>query len=598
MDEYDDFHDTPIDDLPLDDPPSDPRVVAFARPYGETDPNAPSAAALIEFTSREGKLVQMLVPAGDLTANPRKVHLELGNRGCLFTDAEHGKRVVKKLAAESPDRHILVTKVPGWHGEYYAFPDEWIYPGDQDAPDIHFDRNSQVKLGAFVERGNLEDWRKEVASAAKYSTRIRLMIALAFAAAILWLLKGKSFGLVIMGMSSKGKTLCLRTGASVAGLLGVNGLATFNGSLAAVEQQLLGHRDAFCPLDEIGAIEGSAKAVSALLKTLAFGIVGGGRRERSSQYEAAVNAVKADTRFIVGMTSEKSLAAIAQSADTRRARGEGLRILEIPAYGPHSTDVLDTAAAAKKFGTDVGARGRYAEALERACEAHQGVAQREFLRRVVNDPRATAKLEDAVRVFSAEASAVLPMTSWERRLTNSIAPAYAAAVLAAEYGILPWKLAATREALLRCLTDIIQHHRGFDHDKDGDARNEPTDDELVELFLDHVKSPVDLGKKADWLGRNAPVPNKPDGERVLKVKGAVKPLTRLLAPAAAFKAKFPPAARARLLKALKANGALILGPRADANIQQLQLAPVGPKRVSYYVFDAKVVRAMRLARTP
>lgn len=592
MDEYDDFHDTPIDNLPLEEGPPDPRVVAFARPYNEPDPNAPSAAVLIEFPNREGKTVQMLVPAGELTANPRKVHLELGNRGYMFTDADHGKRVVKKLAAESPARHVLVTKVPGWHGRHYILPDEVISPEEEDGSAIHFDRNSPVKLGAFVQRGSLDVWKSQVASAARYSTRIRLTISLAFAAPILWLLKGKSIGLAIVGLSSKGKTLCLRTGASVVGLIGANGLTTFNGSLSAVEQQLLGHRDAFCPLDEIGAIEGSPKEVAALLKTLAFGIVGGGRRERASQYEAAVSAVKADTRFIVGMTSETSLAAIARSAEVRRARGEGLRILEIPAYGPQALDVLDTEAAAKKFGTDVSARGHYAEALERACEANQGVAKREFLRRVVDDPLATAKLEDAVKVFRAEASAVLPMESWERRLTNSVAPAYAAAVLAIEYEILPWKVAATRKALLQCLTDMIQHHRSFQHDQQGDVRNEPTDDELVALFLDHVKSPVDLGKKADWLGRNGHLPNKPDRDQVLKVKGAVKPLTRLLAPAAAFKAKFPPAARARLLKALKANGALIPGPRADTCIHPLQLAPVGPKRVSYFVFDANIVRAM------
>jgi len=574
--------------------PSEPKIIAYVRPYNESDPNAPTAGVLIEFVNREAKRVRMITPSGELTANPRKVHLEIGNRGFVFADADHAKQIVQRLAAQTVTKHIGLTKVPGWHGDCYVLPDELIFPEGGEEPAIHFERNSLVKLGAYVQRGTLAGWQKEVASAAKYSTRIRLFIASGFAAATLWRMGAQSFGIVLMGLSSKGKTLSLRTGASVAGMLGYSGLTTFSGSLAALEQQLLGHRDAFCPLDEIGAIEGSPKQVAGLLKAFTFSLVSGSQRERAKQYELAVSAVKSDTRFIVGMTTETSLAAIARSAEVRRVRGEEVRILELNAYGPSATDIFDTKLAGKRFGADKAARGRYAEALERACEANQGVALRAFMRRLVNDRKATSKLLDAVQEFRIAASATRPLETWEARIAKHIAAVYAAAKLAIQYKVLDWNERATRAALLQCLADILHHHAGFEQQSAAEEGSEPADDQLIERFLDYVKKPLDLGKKSDW--KKGDLPTGARRAPVLKVTGAVEPRTRLLARAAQFKEVFPATVRARLLKALEAESVLVEGKRDDTAIHQLQLAPVGSKRISYYVFDFKAVRTMRKAR--
>src|SRR4051812_10307401 len=155
-----------------------------------------------------------------------------------------------------------------------------------------------------------------------HSSLARLFIALPFAATVLRLVRGKSFGVVVVGDSSIGKTLLLRLAASVPGHNGEDGLTTLKASSTAIEELVLGHRDGFLPLDEIGQIEGDPKAVAEFLKALSFMISTGQRRNRASPYEDAIGAIKPDTRVIVGMTTETSLAALARHAQQQRLRGE------------------------------------------------------------------------------------------------------------------------------------------------------------------------------------------------------------------------------------------------------------------------------------
>jgi putative DNA primase/helicase len=381
-----------------------PELVAWARPYAETNASAPTEVALLRFHSKLGDPVYMTAGAGDLAVNPKKVVMEMANRGFPIAGTKHVKAVANYLTSAKTDNRIRVTKVPGWHDHAYALPDCWIHREGEPPPAIFFDRNSTVKLGLFEQAGDLKTWKDEVATAAKYSTRARLFLALAFAAPILERIGGSSFGVDIVGPSSKGKSLMLRLASSVAGMLGPSGLTTFATSVPALEQQLLGHRDCFFALDEVGAIAGSPKEVAALMKAFTFGSVGGRQRELAAQYEAAINAVKADTRFVVGMTSETSLTAIAHSAKAVRLRGEEVRIMELKAYGPEAMDVFDTPKALEKFGNDVSARAHYAEQLELACKSNQGVALRAFVQHLVNDGEARKKLRDYVREFKTLAT--------------------------------------------------------------------------------------------------------------------------------------------------------------------------------------------------
>jgi hypothetical protein len=108
-----------------------------------------------------------------------------------------------------------------------------------------------IRLFASGGEGSLRDWQKYVAKPARKSSTLCVSISAAFAAPLLRKLNMDSFALNWFGTTSEGKTLALKSAASVAGLFGPGGgLPSWADSEPGFAAQAMGHRDCIMPLDE------------------------------------------------------------------------------------------------------------------------------------------------------------------------------------------------------------------------------------------------------------------------------------------------------------------------------------------------------------
>ena len=206
----------------------------------------------------------------------------------------------------------------------------------------------------------------------------------------------------LVGETSMAKTLLLKLAASVQGNIHNGAIPTLDSTAAALEQLVIGFRDSFLLLDEIGQVEGSEKQIAQYLRSFAFRLASGRSKGRAGQYEEAVGLPNLASRNIVGMTTERSIADINKTARGRRLPGEAVRLIELPASREGQADVFDRPKANSIIDPAVRDRGAYIERLEQLLNDEQGTAAREFLRRLVGDERAKRRLTN------------MQMSSWMR----------------------------------------------------------------------------------------------------------------------------------------------------------------------------------------
>jgi putative DNA primase/helicase len=194
------------------------QVVSFVTSHLSTGELESQALTELEFSHRDdGRIVSAIVPAALLVSRDAIV-AKLADLGYAWPESKYRKFIAEALAARRPTRRKEIVLVPGWHRKRFALPDEWIVRQNVQAPQIELQSVPTVKLGAFLSRGTLSDWKERIAKIARHSSRGRLFIAAALAGPTLRIVNHSSFGLNAFGATSSGKTLLLRLAASVWGL--------------------------------------------------------------------------------------------------------------------------------------------------------------------------------------------------------------------------------------------------------------------------------------------------------------------------------------------------------------------------------------------
>lgn len=242
--------------------------------------------------------------------------------------------VIDELAAKNPERRIQITAVPGWLGSSrFAHPRKMIKPMG-DNWDCYFADNPNGLLGEFLCKGTLEQWKKEIASYCRLSSRLRLAVGVPFAALIIPRLKFDTFGLHFVGPTSSGKTLCLRVAGSVPGFNSEAGVTSWDGTPAGLEQLALGRRHNVLLLDETGVIEGDERKTADFLRLSAYRLAKNRQRHRAGGY-ARRYTVDSDLRNIILSTGEVTLHA------GRSLSGQDVRLIQIPACVSDYNDIYD-----------------------------------------------------------------------------------------------------------------------------------------------------------------------------------------------------------------------------------------------------------------
>ena len=357
--------------------------------------------------------------------------------------------ILKAVAQQRPMRRFLMVRAPGWYGPRFVLPDQ-VFASAGDESEIYIDPQTDAHIGAFIQgEGSLEGWKEFVAKPSCKSSRLRLSIAAGFAAPLL-----RPFGLDLFGINwfsdtSDGKTLCLFVLASVGGLIGAEGLPVWADFEAAIEDQARGHRDGAMPFDELADGEHQMQ-LETKARMIAFLVARNRPRKLSVRYERSHNLTNREYRIILFSTSERALGQIARAAGKGRLGGEEVRFIDIPASEPGSAGIFDGKIEIALGKTLRETTKDLVEQLKSSAIKHQGYPLRAYMRKYVNDPNGLETAQKYKRHFEAKAKINYTHNA-HLRIRSNFALLWAAAALAIDYEILPWKKEPTFRAIEKCM---------------------------------------------------------------------------------------------------------------------------------------------------
>ena len=298
-------------------------------------------------------------------------------------------------------------------------------------------------------RGTLRTgWQETVGVPARKSSCMRVAIAAAFAAPLLRPMKMDSFAINWFSKTSDGKTTLLYAAASVAGLISDDGLPGWADSEAGLEDQARGHRDCTMPSDDSG--DGSDKVpLHVKARALAFMVARNRPRRLAKRYERANALQGREWRIIAQSSSEAALSQIAIKAGQRRLGGEEVRLTDVPASDSKSVGIIDGKIKCLAGRTLRETTKKLVDQIRIDAEINQGFPLRAFLRSYVKDVTALAKVKRYKEQFEREVT--VSSSNAALRIRSNFALIWAAAALAIDYGVLPWKKRPTFKAVEKCL---------------------------------------------------------------------------------------------------------------------------------------------------
>jgi hypothetical protein len=183
-------------------------------------------------------------------------------------------------------------------------------------------------------------------------------------------------------------------------------------------------------------------------RQVAYAIARNRPRNVDKKHMKNSNLLVRDYRIIVLSSSELALGTIASNAGKPRKGGERVRLIDVPATFPGSHGIFDGELHGN---TSIAETAKLVDRLRLDAEQNQGFALRRFLKKFTKDAKAICKLKGYMADFETKATVPL-VEKTDRRIFKNFSVIYAAAALAIEYDILPWKKAATLKAIDKCMT--------------------------------------------------------------------------------------------------------------------------------------------------
>jgi hypothetical protein len=186
---------------------------------------------------------------------------------------------------------------------------------------------------------------------------------------------------------------------------------------------------------------------------LAFMIARNRPRKLSNQYERAHGLQDREWRVIAQSSSEIALGRAALEAGGQRQGGEEVRFVDVCASEPGSLGIFDGEMISFPGKTDRETTKALIDQMKLDAEANQGFAFREFMRDYVADREGLKKVKGYKTEFETKVS--VSSSNAVLRIRSNFALIWAAAAMAIEYGILPWKKSATFRAVEKCLRKAL-----------------------------------------------------------------------------------------------------------------------------------------------
>ena len=424
-------------------------VYAWARTVG-----AKVWYRVLRFVDLDGARQEILVRPED--AHSTKLISLLESRGArLPTDKAARRRLCEDIVNADPRRRILLVERPGW------IDDSKFMLG----PDVIGEGGEEVRLGdrlgqhraRIAKKGSLDGWKSGIRKPCEASSYLVFALSTGFAAPLLRLTNVENGGFHFWGPSTKGKSSLLQCVATIFGGADeaeIGYMRSWRVTSTAGDEMSLGHCDLPLVLDEVKLLDPDPVIAARRASEVAYSITSGVPKSRSRRYDSEIPEDLKQYRVLLLSAGELSLERQAISGGSRRLRGEEARLIDIPV--PDGTGILDRLPKA----TRGAARRQVIEDLKDACARSFGTAGQRFVEQLVqqftkNPEELRLHLSRWIRLFLKKATVDLD-DPYEVRFARRFSLAYAAAILAIGYEVVPWD----PNLALRSIRRIYRRARG------------------------------------------------------------------------------------------------------------------------------------------
>jgi putative DNA primase/helicase len=261
------------------------------------------------------------------------------------------------------ERVYTIADKTGWVKGSFLTPAKTY--GD---PDLRF-REPEPDRSLTEIKGNLADWKSEVAAKCAGNSRLLFALGTAFAAPLLPLAQIESGGFHLVGTTSIGKTTTLNVAASVAGLKHIpNWRSTAN----ALEGKASEFNHMLLPLDEI--VQADPQTVGASAYML-------GNGQGKNRMSKTLNTIKPKTWELLFLsTGEVGMGEYLSQAKISLKGGMEARMPSIPADAGRGFGVFEQLHGYQTS-------GEFVQSLETAIRQHQGTALDGYLTQLVAESK-------------------------------------------------------------------------------------------------------------------------------------------------------------------------------------------------------------------
>lgn len=529
----------------------------------------PEKFVAVDFRDYGNKHTSIKIPRADFL-NFQKCKHALEGAGYNFPrHADDGKLLHEFIVGLTPRERWHMVERSGWHGDQFVLLN---LPATKDGVSFRLETDKPQYCAIFDKRGSLADWKQQVAEHALHSHRMLFSICLAFAAPLMHFATVEPGGFHLFGKSTKGKSICLIVASSVAGPGVRDELLNWDVTDGGLEEAAAGHNHSLLCLDETGLLRTDATAsIAKKLRAHAFKLAAGRGRLRSSLWGYKLGARELKWRLLFLSTGELALSEIAAAEDIERLKGEEVRLIDVPATNSETLGIYE------KLPPDFSTLEEALAGITKACADNCGFALEAYVSRLGENLKGLqGQIESRMSRFMAGAK--VPNDAWERRFAQRFALAFAAGSIAANFGIVPWKVEAIGVAVRFCYWTARQAIPDVDklREQGMQTLRQKLGDKT--LLLELKRS----GHNVSWT------PDQAKEAQVFRRSGAAG--TEFIVAPAIFDHWFDSGLKSEIvLRKLEAEGILV---KSNRGTREVQIAISGlPGRPYYYCISDRIFSA-------
>ncbi len=411
------------------------RVVAYLRDTGNEN-----WGLLLEFEDNDSVTHRWALPWQMLKGSGEEMRGELLRLGFFVPMAGRARTLLGEYLSQArPKQTARSVERVGWHERVFVMPESTI----GEAAEPVFFQCETTAGHIYRERGELAEWRSDIADLCRGNSRLVFAISAALAGPLLHWAGDESGGFNLRGPSSCGKTTALRVAASVWG--GPSYVRRWRATDNALEAIATQHSDSLLVLDELAQIDPRIAGEAAYMLANGEGKARGGRGGGSRP------VLTWRTLFL--SAGEVSLAEHMRQGGKQSQAGQEARMADVPAEAGTGFGIFESL-----HGCASGAA--LSRALVESCALAYGVAGPAFLRALL--PRLDALPDDLKLRRRAFLDRHVPKGADGQvvRVAGRFALVAAAGELASDMGITGWERGEAERAAERCLLAWIEARGG------------------------------------------------------------------------------------------------------------------------------------------